>query len=140
MRGRPARPPACPPAGPPDPSTCLHACYGTVQHSKRPTGAAAQGAGGASCQLCQLSARQGPGSGLGVSPHPDCTWPFPTLTTHVPPHPPWAAARRYRFGPQPSELGGQRALDFILDNQTLDATNRTLLIDIKLLSVRTGGT
>lgn len=37
---------------------------------------------------------------------------------------------------QPSELGGQRALDFILDNSTLSATNRTLLLDIKLLAVR----
>ena len=26
---------------------------------------------------------------------------------------------RYRKGPQPAELGGQRALDFVLDNKTL---------------------
>ncbi|KAL4447984.1 hypothetical protein ABPG75_005203 [Micractinium tetrahymenae] len=43
---------------------------------------------------------------------------------------------KYRYGPQPSELGGQRALDFVLDNQTLSDTNRTLLLDIKLLAVR----
>lgn len=43
---------------------------------------------------------------------------------------------RYRYGPQPSELGGQRALDFVLDNPTLNDTNRTLLFDIKLLAVR----
>lgn len=41
-----------------------------------------------------------------------------------------------RFGPQPIELGGQRALDFVLDNPTLQDFNRTLLFDIKLLSVR----
>lgn len=43
---------------------------------------------------------------------------------------------KYRKGPQPSELGGQRALDFVLDNLTLQDFNRTLLFDIKLLSVR----
>lgn len=43
---------------------------------------------------------------------------------------------KYRLGPQPSELGGQRALDFVLDNPTLQDFNRTLLFDIKLLSVR----
>lgn len=43
---------------------------------------------------------------------------------------------RYRVGPQPKELGGQRALDFVLDNDTLQDFNRTLLFDIKLLSVR----
>ncbi len=43
---------------------------------------------------------------------------------------------RYRLGPQPAELGGLRALDFVLDNQTLSPTNRTLLLDIKLLAVR----
>jgi hypothetical protein len=42
----------------------------------------------------------------------------------------------FRYGPQPSELGGQRALDFVLDNQTLQDFNRTLLFDIKLLTVR----
>lgn len=41
-----------------------------------------------------------------------------------------------RFGPQPAELGGQRALDFVLDNPTLQDFNRTLLFDIKLLNVR----
>ncbi|PSC68182.1 Peptidyl-prolyl cis-trans isomerase PASTICCINO1 [Micractinium conductrix] len=41
---------------------------------------------------------------------------------------------KYRYGPQPSELGGKRALDFILDNRTLSDTNRTLLLDIKLLA------
>ncbi|MEW5314054.1 MAG: hypothetical protein WDW38_005578 [Sanguina aurantia] len=45
---------------------------------------------------------------------------------------------RYRFGPQPHDFDGQRALDFILDNDTLADTNRTLLIDIKLLAVRKG--
>jgi hypothetical protein len=39
-------------------------------------------------------------------------------------------------GPQPAELGGQRALDFVLDNSTLRDFNRTLLFDIKLLAVR----
>jgi len=43
---------------------------------------------------------------------------------------------RYTVGPQPAELGGQRALDFVLDNPTLQPFNRTLLFDIKLLSVR----
>lgn len=43
---------------------------------------------------------------------------------------------RYRYGPQPSELGGQRSLDFVLDNSTLNDLNRTLLFDIKLLAVR----
>ncbi|PNW86739.1 hypothetical protein CHLRE_02g095122v5 [Chlamydomonas reinhardtii] len=43
---------------------------------------------------------------------------------------------KYRYGPQPAELGGQRALDFVLDNTTLRPFNRTLLFDIKLLAVR----
>lgn len=43
---------------------------------------------------------------------------------------------KYRVGPQPSELGGQRALDFVLDNPTLNDFNRNLLFDIKLLAVR----
>ncbi|KXZ50083.1 hypothetical protein GPECTOR_18g60 [Gonium pectorale] len=43
---------------------------------------------------------------------------------------------KYRYGPQPAELGGQRALDFVLDNATLRDFNRTLLFDIKLLAVR----
>ncbi|EFJ42099.1 hypothetical protein VOLCADRAFT_121571 [Volvox carteri f. nagariensis] len=43
---------------------------------------------------------------------------------------------KYRYGPQPAELGGQRALDFVLDNRTLKDFNRTLLFDIKLLAVR----
>ncbi len=51
-------------------------------------------------------------------------------------NPPPTLGCRYRYGPQPSELGGQRALDFVLDNQTLSDTNRTLLLDIKLLAVR----
>ncbi len=34
------------------------------------------------------------------------------------------------------DLGGQRALDFVLDNATLRDFNRTLLFDIKLLAVR----
>lgn len=42
----------------------------------------------------------------------------------------------YRYGPQPPDLGGQRALDFVLDNPTLQDFNRTLLFDIKLLSIR----
>lgn len=42
----------------------------------------------------------------------------------------------HRYGPQPAELGGQRALDFVLDNPTLQDFNRTLLFDIKLLTVR----
>jgi hypothetical protein len=33
-------------------------------------------------------------------------------------------------------LGGQRALDFVLDNKTLQPFNRTLLFDVKLLAVR----
>lgn len=40
---------------------------------------------------------------------------------------------RYRYLPQPKDFDGQRALDFVLDNQTLSDTNRTLLFDIKLL-------
>lgn len=43
---------------------------------------------------------------------------------------------KYKVGPQPAELGGQRALDFVLDNETLQDFNRDLLFDIKLLSVR----
>ena len=43
---------------------------------------------------------------------------------------------KYNVGPQPVELGGQRALDFVLDNPTLQDFNRTLLFDIKLLTVR----
>lgn len=43
---------------------------------------------------------------------------------------------KYRYGPQPVDLGGQRALDFVLDNATLRDFNRTLLFDIKLLAVR----
>jgi len=42
----------------------------------------------------------------------------------------------YRLGPQPADLGGRRALDFVLDNPTLQDFNKTLLFDIKLLSVR----
>lgn len=43
---------------------------------------------------------------------------------------------KYRIGPQPKEIGGQRALDFVLDNKVLNDFNRTLLFDLKLLSVR----
>lgn len=43
---------------------------------------------------------------------------------------------KYQLGPQPADLGGQRALDFVLDNDTLQDFNRTLLFDIKLLAVR----
>ncbi|GBF91550.1 hypothetical protein Rsub_04290 [Raphidocelis subcapitata] len=43
---------------------------------------------------------------------------------------------KYRRGPQPKELGGQRALDFVLDNTTLRPFNRDLLFDVKLLAVR----
>ena len=43
---------------------------------------------------------------------------------------------RYRRGPQPVELGGQRSLDFVLDNPTLRDFNRNLVFDIKLLAVR----
>jgi hypothetical protein len=43
---------------------------------------------------------------------------------------------KYRYGPQPLELGGQRALDFVLDNPTLKDFNRNLVFDIKLLAVR----
>jgi len=42
----------------------------------------------------------------------------------------------YRFGPQPSELGGQRALDFVLDNPTLQDFNRNMVFDIRLLNIR----
>ena len=45
-------------------------------------------------------------------------------------------ACRYRKGPQPKDFDGERALDFVLDNPTLRDFNRTLLFDIKLLSVR----
>ena len=44
---------------------------------------------------------------------------------------------KYKKGPQPTDLGGQRALDFVLDNPTLQDFNRTLLFDIKLVAVRT---
>ena len=43
---------------------------------------------------------------------------------------------RYRKGPQPKDYDGERALDFVLDNDTLQDFNRTLLFDIKLLTVR----
>ncbi len=39
------------------------------------------------------------------------------------------------MGPQPINLSGQRALDFVLDNETLQDFNRTLLFDIKLVSI-----
>lgn len=47
-----------------------------------------------------------------------------------------ACGRRYSQGPQPHDFDGQRALDFVLDNPTLQDFNRTLLIDIKLLNIR----
>lgn len=43
---------------------------------------------------------------------------------------------RYARGPHPHDFDGQRALDFVLDNSTLQDFNRTLLIDIKLLNIR----
>lgn len=45
-------------------------------------------------------------------------------------------ALRYNVGPKPSTFGGQRALDFVLDNQTLRDFNRTLLFDIRLSALR----
>ena len=51
---------------------------------------------------------------------------------------PFLCRYRYRYGPQPGDLGGQRALDFVLDNPTLRDFNRNLVFDIKLLAVRPG--
>ena len=45
-------------------------------------------------------------------------------------------AMRYAAGPRPKTFAGQRALDFVLDNQTLKPFNRTLLFDIRLDAVR----
>lgn len=45
-------------------------------------------------------------------------------------------ARYDGVGPKPSTFGGQRALDFVLDNETLQDFNRSLLFDIRLSSVR----
>ena len=46
-------------------------------------------------------------------------------------------ALRYNgVGPKPSTFGGQRALDFVLDNETLRDFNRSLLFDVRLSSVR----
>lgn len=45
-------------------------------------------------------------------------------------------ALRYNVGPKPTTFGGQRALDFVLDNQTLRDFNRTLLFDIRLSAIR----
>lgn len=70
---------------------------------------------------------------LGEQRAPTPCWP----TLPLPPLAP-LSLHRYRYGPQPKELGGQRALDFVLDNPTLNDTNRTLLFDIKLLAVRPG--
>jgi hypothetical protein len=39
-------------------------------------------------------------------------------------------------GPKPTSFGGLRALDFVLDNQTLRDFNRTLLFDIRLSAQR----
>ena len=58
------------------------------------------------------------------------------LRSLPPPRAPAHHPRSRRYGPQPAELGGQRALDFVLDNTTLRPFNRTLLFDIKLLAVR----
>ena len=43
---------------------------------------------------------------------------------------------RYPVGPKPTTFGGQRALDFVLDNETLRDFNRTLLFDIRLSALR----
>lgn len=43
---------------------------------------------------------------------------------------------RYSVGPKPTSFGGLRALDFVLDNQTLRDFNRTLLFDIRLSAQR----
>jgi len=43
---------------------------------------------------------------------------------------------RYNVGPKPTSFGGQRTLDFVLDNQTLRDFNRTLLFDIRLSALR----
>eukprot|EP00891_Asterochloris_glomerata_P005084 jgi/Astpho2/5084/Aster-08020 len=61
--------------------------------------------------------------------HPELSYPRPRNERFGP-------DGKYRLGPQPHDLGGQRALDFVLDNPTLQPFNRTLLIDISLLSVR----
>ncbi|OUS43950.1 FKBP-type peptidyl-prolyl cis-trans isomerase [Ostreococcus tauri] len=45
-------------------------------------------------------------------------------------------SQRYSVGPKPSSFGGQRALDFVLDNQTLRDFNRTLLFDVRLSAIR----
>ena len=45
-------------------------------------------------------------------------------------------ALRYNVGPKPTSFGGQRTLDFVLDNQTLRDFNRTLLFDIRLSALR----
>ena len=42
---------------------------------------------------------------------------------------------RYRLQPQPKELAGQRAVDFVLDNETLRPFNRTMLFDVLVLGV-----
>jgi len=44
--------------------------------------------------------------------------------------------QRYVAGPVPQTFAGRRALDFVLDNQTLRDFNRTLLFDIRLSKVR----
>ena len=45
-------------------------------------------------------------------------------------------AARYERGPKPQTFAGLRTLDFVLDNDTLQDFNRTLLFDIRLDSVR----
>jgi len=42
----------------------------------------------------------------------------------------------YRYGPQPKDFDGQRALDFVLDNPTLRDFNRNLVFDIRVLAIR----
>lgn len=63
--------------------------------------------------------------------HPELSWPRDRSERFVD-----LVNLKYRYGPQPSELGGQRALDFVLDNPTLQDFNRTLVIDFRLLNIR----
>ena len=43
---------------------------------------------------------------------------------------------KYRYGPQPVELGGQRALDFVLDNLTLQACATCAVYYVGLVGFR----
>ena len=45
-------------------------------------------------------------------------------------------AARYERGPKPRTFAGLRTLDFVLDNDTLQDFNRTLLFDVRLDNVR----